>query len=89
MLVAPHLTKEMVVKKRAQTTKPKSALLDPLHLHPVAYQEIANVVNEVVVTHSDARPRSRKRKVIYEGEPAPPPRVAWAMARRKQGTQET
>ena len=81
ILVTPHITKEMYAKKSTQILKPGSSSVDPLHLNSAAYMNVANVVNEYTVVHASSRKRSHKPKRIYEGEPAPPPRVAWALAR--------
>lgn len=80
-LVTPHVTKHMFARKSAQILKAGSSQVDPLHLSPTAYMNIANIVNGHTVMHASQAKRPAKPKKMYEAEPAPPPRVAWAIAR--------
>ena len=83
ILVTPHVTKDMYAKKSVQVLKARSSSVDPLHLSATAYMSIANAVNEYTVAHATRSKRSSKPPKLYEGGPAPSPRVAWAMARAR------
>ena len=90
ILVIPHLTKTMHSKKNTHALKQGSTNVDPLHLNMTAYMNIANVINEYIKTHPPCtftNKRSHKAPTVYEAEPAPSPRVAWANARKAYSAQ--
>lgn len=82
-VLKPHLTRQMYVPKNMQAHKPNSTALDPLHLNTTGYKQVANAVNRVWTLYTDGPKRTHQPKIVYEAGPAPPPRVAWAEARRK------
>ena len=80
--IHPHVTKEMYAKQRLRTKKLGSQKYDPLHLNETGYMLIADAVNNFMIMKTLNTKRPPKPKVIYEAEPAPPPRVARANARK-------
>lgn len=81
VLVSPHVKRDFMVKRSFVTHKLNSLKVDPLHLSDTGYKHVADMVNEWLTTHSTKRKRPKTPKIIYEGEPAPAPKVAWARAR--------
>lgn len=81
VLITPHLTRDMYVPKVLQAFKANTRTLDPLHLNVTGYKHVANAVNKEWTMHADGPKRGRRPKKIYEAEPAPAPKVAWARVR--------
>ena len=81
IVVTSHITKGMFAKKNVLTLKRGSQNVDPLHLNATGYMNIANEINQYILLSTPTSKRAHKPKKIYEAEPAPPPKVAWARAR--------
>lgn len=60
VVVSPHVTRDMYVKKQMQTIKRRSMMLDPLHINAHGYMTVATVVNQYLAMHAFAPRRSSK-----------------------------
>ena len=70
-LVAPHVRADMTVPAELQTVKRGSRNVDPLHLLPDAYEEIARAVEMLLVPRRSPSPRRSRKSRAPRMSPSP------------------